>query len=128
MTNTKTANPKARNTQATETARKLRRDMTYPERLLWSRLRSRRLEGHKFRRQHAIPPFVVDFCCEEAGLVVELDGLTHVNRGESDASRTSALEHQGYAVMRVTNDEVLKDVNSVAEGIRLRIRELSTGL
>lgn len=119
-----TNSPKPPDAQSTDTARKLRRDTTYPERLLWSRLRGGRLCGYKFRRQHPIGGYVADFCCEQAKLVIEVDGMTHVNVGDKDVRRTEALEKQGYHVLRVTNDEVLRDVDTVAEGILLRARQL----
>ena len=100
-----------------EHARQLRRESTIPERLLWSRLRDRRLAGLKFRRQHQIAPFIVDFCCPAQMLVVELDGLSHVGRGAADDARTKRLAAKGYRVLRVTNDDVLSDVDAVAQYI-----------
>ena len=63
----------------------LRRDGTIPERLLWGLLRDRRLQGVKFRRQHPIGPYIVDFYCASCGLVVELDGRSHDDRGVPDS-------------------------------------------
>jgi len=71
----------------------------------------------KFRRQQAIGPFVVDFYCAAASLVVEIDGLTHVGRGAQDDHRTEYLQRRGLRVVRSTNDEVLGDVDAVAEDI-----------
>ncbi|HUU45024.1 MAG TPA: endonuclease domain-containing protein, partial [Acidobacteriota bacterium] len=71
-----------------------------PERLLWARLRNRRLDGIKFRRQHPIGPFVVDFFCESCRLVVELDGDSHGTQVEEDSRRTLWLQRQGYRVVR----------------------------
>src|SRR4029453_9774707 len=81
-------------------ARKLRRGQTDAERALWFRLRDRRLRGLKFRRQMPIDKFVVDFCCETARLIVELDGGQHSLRTEQDSKRTAALEAPGYLVLR----------------------------
>ena len=69
------------------------------------RLRKGQLGGLKFRRQHAIGPFIVDFCCPSARVVVELDGLSHLGRGQYDDQRTKELAQSGYRVVRVTNDE-----------------------
>jgi very-short-patch-repair endonuclease len=67
-------------------SRSLRRSQTDAERHLWSRLRDRQLVGVKFRRQHPIGPFVVDFCCVERCLIIELDGGQHANQRDADAS------------------------------------------
>src|SRR5690242_9709167 len=90
-----------------ERARQLRRDTTVPERFLWSLLRDGRLAGLKFRRQHPIGPFVADFYCHDAALVVEVDGMSHDGRAVADAQRTSYLESQGLQVLRIGNDDVL---------------------
>ncbi len=78
-------------------ARALRRAETRAERLLWSRLRDRRLGGHKFRRQHPIGPYVVDFLYTEKWLAVEVDGGQHAARGASDQARTLWLESREFA-------------------------------
>jgi len=98
-------------------ARHLRERLTPPERRLWSRLRDRQLGGHKFRRQHEIGRYVVDFCCAEARLVVELDGDSHVEQSERDRSRTEWLRQQGYLVVRFTNREVMSNLEGVLEAI-----------
>jgi len=75
------------------------------------------LAGLKWRRQYVIGPYVVDFFCPAAGLVVELDGRTHVGRGRADAARTRCFERQGLAVIRFANDEVIRDPDSVVAAI-----------
>jgi len=100
-------------------ARQLRRAATPPEQILWSVLRGRRLGGLKFRRQDPIGPFVVDFCCRDQKLIVELDGMSHEDKAEYDRRRTQWLEQQGYRVIRVTNADV-NDLDAVA---RLIARE-----
>jgi very-short-patch-repair endonuclease len=99
------------------TARRLRRDQTDAERKLWFRLRDRRLDGLKFRRQVPIDRYVVDFCCESARLIVELDGGQHAERSAEDAARTAALEARGYLVLRFWNNEVLQNMDGVLEVI-----------
>jgi very-short-patch-repair endonuclease len=95
-------------------ARQLRHDATFPERVLWSLLRDRRLCGAKFRRQHPIGPYVVDFFCKSHGLVIELDGDSHADRGSDDRKRQDYLESAaGLRVLRLGNDDVLRDRESV---------------
>ena len=98
-------------------ARRLRRNQTDAERVLWFRLRDRRLNGLKFRRQMPIKSYVVDFCCESARLVIEIDGGQHVERRAEDEKRTFDLETYGYLVLRFWNNEVLKNIDGVLETI-----------
>jgi very-short-patch-repair endonuclease len=97
----------------TEPARRLRRNQTDAERLLWFRLRDRRLVGWKFRRQAPIDRFVVDFCCADAKLIVELDGGQHEQDKERDAPRTRVLGAMGYLVLRFWNHEVMRNMDGV---------------
>ena len=100
-------------------ARDLRQRQTSAEAALWSRLRRQQL-GVTFRRQHVIGPFVVDFCCLTARLIVELDGSIHdlENMREQDAWRTKYLEERGFTVIRFTNDDVLTQSEAVIAAIR----------
>jgi very-short-patch-repair endonuclease len=102
-------------------ARAMRREPTEPERLLWARLRDRRLGGHKFRRRHPIGAFVADFACLECRLIVEADGAQHVE-SEYDAYRSEWLRAQGWRVIRFRNNEVRENPNGVAEAILLVLR------
>jgi very-short-patch-repair endonuclease len=102
---------------AVATARRLRRDQTDAERKLWFRLRDRRLGGLKFRRQMPVGRFVVDFCREAARLIIEVDGGQHGERLEQDADRTRILEAMGYLVLRFWNNDVLQNIDGVAETI-----------
>ncbi len=95
-------------------ARRLRRNATIPERMLWNRLRGGSLAGLKFRRQQPIGPYIVDFFCHEAALVVEIDGRSHDDRGKEDAQREAFLrDQQRLRVLRVSNDDVLKETEAV---------------
>ena len=96
-------------------ARELREHSTDAERLLWSRLRDRRLLGCKFRRQHPVGPFFADFACLDAGVIVEVDGGQHYEEEKrlADERRTRALEASGYVVLRFSNRDVLTDVEAV---------------
>jgi len=98
--------------------RELRVKCTEAEKLLWQKLRAKRL-GVKFRRQVDIGPFVVDFCCFPKKLIVELDGQIHKNalRRKSDLDRTKYLEKLGYRVVRFWNDEVVNEIEVVLERI-----------
>lgn len=98
-------------------ARRLRREMSYPEVLLWQRMRGRAL-GHKFRKQHPIGQYVVDFCCLSARLVVEVDGASHDgDRAAYDEARDSFIRENGFRVLRVTAVDVARDVGAVAAAI-----------
>lgn len=96
-------------------ARQLRSSATDAEARLWYYLRAGRLGGFKFRRQHPMPPSIVDFYCDAAKLVVELDGSQH--GGEDDVRRTLSLEAQGVMVLRFWNDQVLKETEAVLQEI-----------
>ena len=112
------ANTRAASAHLKERARQLRRNATIPERTLWGLLRDRRLAGIKFRRQHVVGPFVVDFYCLSERLVVELDGRSHDDRGIADRRRQDYLENvAGLRVVRVANDDVLHDPESVILGL-----------
>lgn len=91
----------------------MRRNATDAERRLWYHLRAKRLQGYKFRRQHVIGPYIVDFVCLDRRLVIEIDGGQHLERRAQDAKRTAFLEQQGLRVLRFWNDEVLKDTEAV---------------
>jgi len=99
-------------------ARSLRSNPTEAERKLWSVLRHKQLEGHRFRRQHPIGPYVVDFICLEEKLVIEVDGGQHAQRQDGDSSRTEWLAERGYRVLRFWNNEVLSNIEGVFQSIR----------
>jgi very-short-patch-repair endonuclease len=99
------------------TARKLRREQTDAERTLWFRLRDRRLGGLKFPRQVPVGRYVVDFCCESARLIVELDGGQHAERSAEDAKRTADLDAYGFLALRFWNVDVLSNLDGVLETI-----------
>lgn len=89
--------------------------MTDAERTLWRHLRAGRLEGAKFRRQHPLPPWIADFCCIDARLIVEVDGSQH--SPESDALRRYALESRGWRIARFWNHDVLLQTEAVVDEI-----------
>jgi very-short-patch-repair endonuclease len=104
-------------------ARNLRRNQTEAERLLWSRLRNRRLAGYKFRRQHPVAGFVADFACPDAGLVVEVDGGQHLTEAEADAARSQSLAEAGFRVIRFWNNQVLTETEAVLAEILRALQE-----
>ena len=95
--------------------REARREATPAERKLWARLRSRQLLGHKFRRQVWLGPFIADFFCAEAKLVVEVDGDTHASQLDYDQRRTAWLNLAGFRVVRVANQDVMQNLDGVLE-------------
>jgi very-short-patch-repair endonuclease len=104
-------------------ARDLRARETSVEDVLWDELRGRRLDGMKFRRQHPIGAFVVDFCCTERRLAIELDGGIHAEQQDRDAEREAILTLAGYRVIRFPNQAVLETLPKVLEAIRVAARE-----
>jgi very-short-patch-repair endonuclease len=98
-------------------ARELRKAPTPAEIKLWAHLRDSKLNGVKFRRQHAIGEYISDFCSIKHGLIIELDGSQHIEQEEYDAERTAFFESKGYRVLRFWNNEVLNDIDSVLKVI-----------
>jgi very-short-patch-repair endonuclease len=95
-------------------ARRLRKDSTHAELLIWNRLRSRTLGGFKFVRQGAIGPYIVDFACRERRLVVELDGGQHAE-SQSDVIRDQWLRDHHYRVLRFWNNDVIGNTDGVLQ-------------
>ena len=110
--------------------RELRSSGSNAEKRLWSCLRNRQLLGFKFRRQHPVASFIVDFYCHEAKLVIEIDGGQHAERGQSvyDARRTELLQAKGISVIRFWNNEVLQNLEGVLETIAAMLRPLTLAL
>ena len=104
-------------------ARALRQRMTDVESFVWTKLRNRRFEGFKFRRQVALGKYIVDFVCFPRRLVLELDGGQHSTQQAYDAERTRWLESQGYRVLRYWNHEVLQDWDTIEEVIWLALTD-----
>jgi very-short-patch-repair endonuclease len=98
-----------------EKAHELRRNMTKAEKKIWNELKNKNLFKVRFRRQHPVDIFVVDFYCHELKLAIEIDGSIHLEKevSEYDAGRTNDIEKFGIKILRFTNDEVLNDINEV---------------
>ena len=111
-------------------AREPRQPQTPADATLWRHLRNRNLE-YKFRRQHPIESFIVDFYCAEAKLLIEVDGETHFQKTqiEYDQARTEHLERLGYKVIRFTNDDIRYNINivisKIIEEVKTRVKDLS---
>ncbi|WP_282116740.1 leucine--tRNA ligase [Cellulophaga baltica] len=104
-----------------ERAKKMRNNPTEAEAILWERLKGKNI-GDKFRRQHLIADFIVDFVCLSKKLIVEVDGAIHEEQKEADQSRTDVLNARGFKVVRFTNEQVIGDLDAVLNNI---ITELS---
>jgi very-short-patch-repair endonuclease len=111
-------------------ARKLRKDSTFSEKVLWKVLRGKKLDGYKFLRQHPlfyridkewVEFYIADFYCSELKLVIELDGPIHEFQVEEDRERDAKLKERGFIVKRIKNEEV-SDINNVIESIRVTIK------
>jgi len=103
-------------------AKELRKNLTDAEKRLWYLFRDRRFLGYKFRRQHPVGNYIVDFICIEEFLIIEIDGGQHLEKQNEDAKRTQFLKAQGYRVLRFWNDEVLVRTDSVLEVIAQVLR------
>jgi very-short-patch-repair endonuclease len=105
----------------------LRRNMTKVEKLLWEQLRQRKIDGYRFRRQHPLNEFIVDFFCYEAMLVIELDGDVHDSdfQAERDLERTKILNQLGLTILRFSNKEVHQNITQVISTIREKIKTIT---
>jgi len=103
-------------------AQQFRREPTPAEAFLWSRLRYRQIAGVKFRRQHPIDRFIVDFYCQQAKLIIEVDGAIHGYSVEEDATRQEFLESIGFEVLRFKNEDVFNDIERVVRVILVKTK------
>ncbi|MCY4365876.1 MAG: endonuclease domain-containing protein [Chloroflexi bacterium] len=109
----------------TARARHLRKNPTDSERALWNILRNRQIFGLRFRRQVPLGPFIVDFACLEARLIIEVDGGQHFENKHYDECRTAWLNSVGFRVLRFWNNQVLNEIDSVWQEIQVAVGELS---
>ncbi len=108
-------------------ARDLRSRLTPAEQILWRELRGRRFAGVKFRRQYTYGPYILDFCCVELRVVVELDGETHVGKTAADDQRQAWLESQGWQVVHFYNHEVYESLEEVLDTLHRILDTRSAG-
>jgi len=105
----------------TNIARMLRKRSTSAENLLWQQLRGRQLEGHKFRRQQPVGPYILDFVNFEKRIVIELDGGQHAIKKDSDKKRDQWLKVEGFKVLRFWNNDIFENLEGSLEVIRKRL-------
>lgn len=100
-------------------AKSYRRELTAAENVLWQEIRRKQIHGHHFRRQVPIGPFIADFACVKAKLIIEVDGVGHAEPDEiaRDAKRTSYLENLGWRVIRFMNVEIFDETDAVIDSI-----------
>jgi very-short-patch-repair endonuclease len=110
-------------------ARHFRKQMTHAEVLLWLGLKGHSREGFTFRRQHPVGPYIADFYCAKAKLVIEVDGQIHErdDRPQHDAVRDRWLAKQGIETMRISAADIMADANDVSDGIVRYVRERLSG-
>jgi very-short-patch-repair endonuclease len=104
-------------------ARELRQEATPAEQVLWYAVRAGRLDGLKFRRQHPVGRFVMDFYCAAHRLCIEVDGAVHEQQRDRDAARDEALLAHGIRTLRFTNDQVARDLPRVVDAILAATRQ-----
>jgi very-short-patch-repair endonuclease len=102
---------------ANEFARRLRRELTGPEKFFWKHIRGRRFHGFKIRRQVPIGPYIADFACYEERIVFEIDGESHLDSVVHDQERSEWLNGNGWRVLRCWNNEVTNEWDAVEEVI-----------
>jgi very-short-patch-repair endonuclease len=107
-------------------ARELRNSMTDSEKRLWYLIRNRQIDGYKFRRQHPVNQFIVDFYCVELKLSIEIDGSIHLNpeQNERDEQRTKIINSLGIIELRFSNEEVNNNSTFVIQSLRTSIAKL----
>lgn len=112
--------------ELTPIARKLRRDRNPHEVRLWARLRNRQLDGYKFHRQFPIGPYIVDFCCRDKNLVIEVDGGGHAEPSQKlqDEMRDTYLRSDGFTVVRVWTSDIHANIDGALEHIRASLQAL----
>jgi len=108
-----------------ERARQLRRDETWAEKLMWRWLRDRRFSGYKFRRQHPVGDYILDFFCEEAELSIELDGSQHgfPDHREHDLTREKFLQSKGIKTLRFWNSHLRRNAQNIRDTIFRELQE-----
>ena len=98
-------------------AKELRSEMTLAEQILWARLRKNQLNGLHFRRQQVIDGFLADFYCHAAGVVLELDGLIHLQQADYDQERDRVIAAHNLQVVRIANNEIMSNLENLLHRI-----------
>ena len=110
----------------TKKRKELRRQMPKAEVLLWIQLKGKKMQGHKFRRQYGVGPYVLDFYCPELKLAIEIDGDSHFQAGaeEYDRDRQALIEKLGIRFLRFTNSDVYESLNGVLEKVAKAVQRI----
>ena len=106
-------------------AKELRKKGNLAEVLLWKQLQKRQFEDMLFHRETTIHNFMVDFCCEKSKIIIEVDGSSHDNKKEHDADRTAILNGYGFHVIRVTDKDILHDMDRTLNWLRVKVKTLA---
>jgi very-short-patch-repair endonuclease len=116
------------NDELLEKSRELRKRMTLAEVLLWSKIRSRQVDGYKFRRQQPLLDFIVDFYCHDLKLIIEVDGEAHyfADQIKLDKYRDKIFKLNGYNVFRISNDEVISNLDGSVDKLKSYISTISS--
>lgn len=126
-----TTNNYGYNKQLQPFASKLRKEMTKAEACLWKyALRAGQMKGYQFRRQRSVLQYIADFLCKELKLVIEVDGITHMDdeTDEKDKRKTRDLESAGFKVIRFTDEDVLKNMSGVMERIEMVVEDIGNSI
>ena len=113
------------NPEKVKRSKDLRREMTEEEKILWFHLRNNQLSGFHFHRQQVIDGFIIDYYCHAAKLILEIDGGIHQKQQEYDAERERILKTRGLMVLRISNEEIAKDLYGVLGKITSKCEELT---
>lgn len=111
------------NPKLKEVGRKLRKNMTLSEVLLWNQLKKKKMNGYDFNRQKPIDKYIVDFFCPKLKLIIEIDGEVHKYQGENDEKRQNRLETLGFPFLRFTDLDVKKNIKDILVSIENWIDE-----
>lgn len=106
--------------------RQLRKDMTHCEKLMWIYLRNRNLSGQKFRRQYSVDSYIIDFYCPSLKLAIEIDGEIHEQEDQKtyDIARQRHIEGYGIKFLRIKNEEIINDMDTVMKNIEDTIKTI----
>ncbi len=117
-----------RNPKIQNFAKENRQKLTKAETIIWKHIKGANIEGVKFRRQHPIPPFIVDFAAIEIGLIIEIDGATHISDEElqNDLSREKYLKTKGFEIIRIRNLDIYNNLGGILEFLGKLVWELKT--
>jgi very-short-patch-repair endonuclease len=118
--NSKTRSPK----YVIELAREMRVNLTIPEKILWEKLKTKKIDGHRFRIQHPIYRYILDFYCHEKKLAIEIDGDVHKFRKDYDEYRDEYLKSAGISTIRFKNEDVTNNIDYVLSEIRNYLAQL----